>query len=196
MPLTCHGAPVPLPAPAVASGRRATARAAASAATARARRSSAASAWWSCAGLFGGVFWLTWQLLDYAELGDYLIRLGLSWLFLTFLSFLAFSGVVTALSHLLPVRGPAPAAGRARRRRGASSTRASRAPLAQAGWMVVAFLVPVLLASGSPAARRPVYYLTAALTVVAVRRDPGRRWARRSPSCSSTSSPPGARATS
>ena len=44
------------------------------------------------------VFWLTWQLLDYEELGDYLIRLGLSWLFLTFLSFLAFSGIVTSLS--------------------------------------------------------------------------------------------------
>src|SRR5881628_1461820 len=48
--------------------------------------------------IFAVVFWLTWQLLDYEELGDYLIRLGLSWLFLTFLSFLAFSGVVTALS--------------------------------------------------------------------------------------------------
>jgi len=51
------------------------------------------------AGLFGGLglgvaaalfaitFWLTWQLLDYEELGDYLVRLGLGWLFLTFLSF-------------------------------------------------------------------------------------------------------------
>ena len=45
-----------------------------------------------------GSFWLTWQLSQYAELGDYLLRLGLSWLFLTLLSFLAFSGVVTALS--------------------------------------------------------------------------------------------------
>src|SRR5678815_397795 len=50
------------------------------------------------AGMFATVFWVTWQLLDYEELGGYLIRLGLSWLFLTFLSFLAFSGVVTALS--------------------------------------------------------------------------------------------------
>ena len=48
--------------------------------------------------LFEGSFWLTGQLEDYEELGDYLLRLGLSWLFLTFLSFLAFSGVVTALS--------------------------------------------------------------------------------------------------
>ena len=50
------------------------------------------------AALFGGAFWLTWQLDDYDELGDYLLRLGLSWLFLSFLSFLAFSGIVTALS--------------------------------------------------------------------------------------------------
>ena len=51
-----------------------------------------------CTALFGGSFWLTSQLAEYEELGDYLLRLGLSWLFLTFLSFLAFSGVVTALS--------------------------------------------------------------------------------------------------
>ena len=48
--------------------------------------------------IFAIVFWLTWQLLDYEELGDYLVRLGLSWLFLTFLSFLAFSSLVTSLS--------------------------------------------------------------------------------------------------
>ena len=50
------------------------------------------------AALFQGSFWLAGHLQDYAELGDYLLRIGLSWLFLTFLSFLAFSGVVTALS--------------------------------------------------------------------------------------------------
>ena len=48
--------------------------------------------------IFAVVFWLTWQLLAYEELGDYLIRLGLSWLFLTFLAFVAFSAVVTSLS--------------------------------------------------------------------------------------------------
>jgi len=48
--------------------------------------------------LFAGAFWVTWQATQYAELGDYLIRIGLSWLFLTFLSFLAFSGVVASLS--------------------------------------------------------------------------------------------------
>ena len=50
------------------------------------------------AALFQGSFWLTSKLDSYDELGDYLLRLGLSWLFMTFLSFLAFSGVVTALS--------------------------------------------------------------------------------------------------
>src|SRR3972149_4975534 len=51
-----------------------------------------------CATLFAGSFWLTLKLEAYEELGDFLLRLGLSWVFLTFLSFLAFSGVVTALS--------------------------------------------------------------------------------------------------
>src|SRR5262245_14974894 len=50
------------------------------------------------AALFWGAFWLTLQLEDYDELGDYLLRLGLSWLFMTFLAFLAFSGIVAALS--------------------------------------------------------------------------------------------------
>ena len=50
------------------------------------------------AALFWGAFWITTQLAAYDELGDFLLRIGLSWLFLTFLSFLAFSGVVTALS--------------------------------------------------------------------------------------------------
>src|SRR5262245_21666223 len=48
--------------------------------------------------LFAGAWWLTRQLTAYDEFGDYLLRLGLSWLFLSFLAFLAFSGVVTALS--------------------------------------------------------------------------------------------------
>src|SRR3970282_2688302 len=50
------------------------------------------------AALFWGAFWITTQLDAYDELGDFLLRIGLSWLFLTFLSFLVFSGVVTALS--------------------------------------------------------------------------------------------------
>src|SRR5690348_12984880 len=48
--------------------------------------------------LFYGAYWLTSQLASYEEFGDFLLRLGLSWLFLTFLAFLAFSGVVTSLS--------------------------------------------------------------------------------------------------
>src|SRR5688500_20170653 len=52
------------------------------------------------AALLWGSFWITTQLDAYDELGDFLLRIGLSWLFLTFLSFLAFSGVVTALSTL------------------------------------------------------------------------------------------------
>src|SRR5512143_4143535 len=46
--------------------------------------------------LFYGAWWLTTKLAGYEEFGDYLLRLGLSWLFLSFLAFLAFSGVVTA----------------------------------------------------------------------------------------------------
>ena len=56
-----------------------------------------------CVVLFAVAFWLTWKLTGFAELGDYLLRLGLSWLFLTFLSFL---GPVDVLS----LGGPSPAA--------------------------------------------------------------------------------------
>ncbi|HEX6217411.1 MAG TPA: hypothetical protein VFZ38_21410, partial [Vicinamibacterales bacterium] len=92
--------------------------------------------------LFFGAFWVTWQAAQYAELGDYLIRIGLSWLFLTFLSFLAFSGVVAALSTFflsddLRLVLAAPVA--ARRLFLARFART----VAQAGWMVVVFLVPV-----------------------------------------------------
>ena len=30
--------------------------------------------------IFAASFWIAWQLADYAELGDYLLRAGLSWL--------------------------------------------------------------------------------------------------------------------
>ena len=93
------------------------------------------------AAIFAIVFWLTWQLLDYEELGDYLIRLGLSWLFLTFLSFLAFSGIVTALSTFflsedLRLLLAAPVAARRLFYSRFAQT------VGQASWMVVAFLVP------------------------------------------------------
>jgi ABC-2 type transport system permease protein len=115
--------------------------------------------------LFGIVFWLTWQLLDYEELGDYLVRLGLSWLFLTFLSFVAFSSVVTSLSSFflsedLRLLLPAPVPG-AR----LFHSRLVRT-LVQSSWMVVAFLMPVLLAVGLARCAPPLYYLLAAATVV------------------------------
>ena len=117
------------------------------------------------AAIFGGSFWLAWQLTDYAELGDYLLRIGLSWLFLTFLSFLAFSGVVTALStfflsddlRLLLAAPIAP-----RRLFHARFLRT----LGQASWMVVIFLVPLLLGLGLARCAPASFYLTAILTVV------------------------------
>ncbi len=115
--------------------------------------------------IFGVVFWLTWQLLDYAELGDYLVRLGLSWLFLTFLSFLAFSGLVTALSTFflsedLRLLLSVPVS--------VSRLYYSRLTktVGQASWMVVAFTVPVLLALGLARCAGLTYYAVAALTLL------------------------------
>jgi ABC-2 type transport system permease protein len=115
--------------------------------------------------IFGVVFWLTWQLLDYAELGDYLIRLGFSWLFLTFLSFLAFSGIVTSLSTFflsedLRLLLAAPIA-----RERLFYSRFMKT-VVQAGWMVVTFLLPVVLGVGLARCAGPGYYLTALVTLV------------------------------
>lgn len=115
--------------------------------------------------LFAGSFWLTWQLTSYAELGDYLLRLGLSWLFLTFLSFLAFSGVVTALSTFflsedLRLLMAAPVASRR-----LFHARMMRT-VGQASWMVVIFLVPVLAGVGVAKCVGPGYYLAAIFTIV------------------------------
>ena len=129
------------------------------------------------AGLFGGLglgvtaaifavtFWLTWQLLDYEELGDYLVRLGLGWLFLTFLSFVAFSALVTALSTFflsedlpLLLAAPIPA-------ERLFHSRFART-VGQSGWMVVAFLMPVLLALGLARCAPAGYYALALATVV------------------------------
>jgi ABC-2 type transport system permease protein len=117
------------------------------------------------AAIFGVVFWLVWQLLDYAELGDYLIRLGLSWLFLTFLSFLAFSGIVTSLSTFflsedLRLLLAAPVS----RDRLFYSRFAKTA--SQASWMVVTFLAPVVMGVGLARCAGPGYYVTAILTLV------------------------------
>src|SRR5882672_9049890 len=115
--------------------------------------------------IFGGSFWLTWQLADFAELGDYLLRVGLSWLFLTFLSFLAFSGVVTALSTFfladdLRLLLAAPVA--TRRLFHARFLRT----VGQASWMVVVFLVPVLVGIGRARCAGPAFYATSLLTLL------------------------------
>ncbi len=117
------------------------------------------------AAIFAIVFWLAWQLLAYEELGDYLVRLGLSWLFLTFLSFVAFSAVVTSLSTFflsedlrLLLAAPVPG-DRLFYSRFARAT-------GQSAWMVVAFVLPVLLAVGLARCAPGHFYLAAVLTVV------------------------------
>jgi ABC-2 type transport system permease protein len=115
--------------------------------------------------MFYGSFWLTVQAAQYAELGDYLIRIGLSWLFLTFLSFLAFSGVVASLSTFflsddLRLVMVAPIASRR-----LFHARFARTVL-QAGWMVVVFLVPVLSGVATAKCVSPAFVITAVATVV------------------------------
>jgi len=117
------------------------------------------------ASLFQGAYWLTAQLESYEDLGDYLLRLGLSWLFLSFLSFLAFSGVVTALSTFflsedlrVLVAAPVPV----RRLFHARFLRT----VAQASWMVVIFLAPVLMGIGRARCAGIAFYATAVLTTI------------------------------
>jgi len=110
-------------------------------------------------------FWLTWHVLDYQELGEYLIRLGLSWLFLTFLSFLAFSSIVTALSTFflsedLRLLLAAPiAAERFFYSRFAKT-------VGQSSWMVLVFVTPVLLGIGIARCAPAGYYLAVVATLV------------------------------
>jgi ABC-2 type transport system permease protein len=118
-----------------------------------------------CAALFYGAFWLATQLLDYEELGDFLLRIGLSWLFMTFLSFLAFSGVVTALSNLflsedLRLLLAAPVSVRR-----VFYSRFLRT-ISLASWMVVIFLVPVLVGVGIARCAPCMFYVTVLLAVV------------------------------
>ncbi len=115
--------------------------------------------------IFAGAFWLTWNLGDYAELGEYLLRMGLSWLFLTFLSFLAFSGVVTSLSTFfladdLRLLLAAPVASRR-----LFHARFART-VVQASWMVLIFLVPLLVGVGAAKCAPVGFYVTAALTII------------------------------
>src|SRR3954471_22932720 len=118
-----------------------------------------------CGAILYGAFWITTQLADYADFGDYLLRLGLSWLFLTCLSFLAFSGIVTALSTFflsedLRLLLAAPVA--ARRVFHARFVRA----VAQSSWMVVVFVVPLLIGAGLGHCAPASYYIAAPLAVV------------------------------
>ena len=117
------------------------------------------------ASVLWGSFWLTWQLSTYAELGDYLLRLGLSWLFLAFLSFLAFSGVVTALSTFFLSEDLKLLMATPVESHRLLHARFART-LGQASWMVVAFLVPVLAGVGLARCAGPQFYVTAVLTVV------------------------------
>jgi ABC-2 type transport system permease protein len=114
--------------------------------------------------LFWGAFWITTQLDAYEELGDFLLRIGLSWLFLTFLSFLTFSGIVTALSTFflsddlrLLLATPISV-------RRLFYARFARTVL-QSSWMIVVFLLPVLLGVGIARCAPCAFYLTALLTV-------------------------------
>jgi ABC-2 type transport system permease protein len=118
-----------------------------------------------CGALFEGAYWLTSRLDAYDELGDYLLRIGLSWLFLTFLSFLAFSAIVTALSTFflsedlrLLLTAPIPV----RRLFHARFVRT----LGQSSWMVVIFLAPVLMGIGRARCAGISFYLTSVLTTV------------------------------
>src|SRR5690242_10490729 len=111
-----------------------------------------------CGAIFWGAYWLTSQLADYADFGDYLLRLGFSWVFLTFLSFLAFSGIVTALSTFflsedLRLLLAAPIA--ARRLFHARFART----VAQSSWMVIVFIVPALAGVGLAHCAPAMYYV-------------------------------------
>jgi ABC-2 type transport system permease protein len=114
--------------------------------------------------IFGAAFWLTQELGGFADFGDYLLRLGLSWLFLSFLSFLAFSAIVTALSTFflsddlrLLLAAPITA-------RRVFHARFART-VGLSSWMVVVFVVPVLAGIGVGHCAPPLYY---AISVAAV----------------------------
>jgi len=117
-----------------------------------------------CGAIFWGTYWLTTQLADYADFGDYLLRLGLSWLFLTFLSFLAFSGIVTALSTFflsedLRLLLAAPVTGRRLFHARFAQT------VAQSSWMVIVFLVPALAGIGLAHCAPGLFYVMSVAAV-------------------------------
>ena len=115
--------------------------------------------------IFAASFWLTVQLGGFADFGDYLLRLGLSWLFLSFLSFIAFSAVVTSLSTFflsddLRLLLAAPV----------SPRRLFHARFARtvglSSWMVVVFIVPVLAGVGIGHCAPWSYYAVSVLAVI------------------------------
>ncbi len=115
--------------------------------------------------LLAGSVWLTRLLAGYEELGDFILRLGLSWLFLTCLSFLAFSSIVTSLSTFflsedLRLLFVAPVAGR--RLFWARFTKT----VGQSSWMVVALVLPILVGVGLAHSASPVYYVTTLAVLV------------------------------
>jgi ABC-2 type transport system permease protein len=117
------------------------------------------------ASLCWGAYWLTSELASYEEFGDYLLRLGLSWLVLTFLAFLAFSGIVTSLSTFfladdlrLLMASPIPA-------RRLFHARFART-VGQASWMILIVIAPVLVGVGAARCAPAAFYLTAATTMV------------------------------
>ena len=118
-----------------------------------------------CGALYWGAYWLTTQLAGYAEFGDYLLRLGLSWFFLALLAFLAFSGIVTALSTFfladdLRVLMASPVSDRR-----LFLARFART-VGSASWMVVIFMAPVLIGIGNGRCAPAGFYMTAAMTVI------------------------------
>jgi ABC-2 type transport system permease protein len=115
--------------------------------------------------IFGASLWLTAQIGGFADFGDYLLRLGLSWLFLSFLSFLAFSGIVTALSTFylsddlrLVLAAPVPA-------RRVFHARFART-VGLSSWMVVVFIVPVLAGVGAGHCAPWLFYGVSILAVI------------------------------
>jgi ABC-2 type transport system permease protein len=108
--------------------------------------------------VFAIVFWLTLTLLEYEDLGEYLVRLGLSWLFLTFLSFLTFSGLIVSLSTFFLSEDLGLFLGAPVSLRRVFHARFART-LGQASWMVLAFVLPVLLGVGLARCARPIFHL-------------------------------------
>lgn len=117
-----------------------------------------------CATLFWGAFWITTKLYAYEELGDFLLRIGLSWLFLAFLSFLTFSGIVTALSTFFLSEDIRLLLATPIDLRRLFLARFAKT-VVQSSWMIVIFLLPVLLGVGVARCAPCLFYLMVLLVV-------------------------------